>query len=72
MTTRRRIMIEVTVDEAASCDVVLAAVMSGLSQYGPPGETRVLVAGVPPLVEEITVLRAPEDRREGVRAQGDE
>ena len=70
MTARRRIMLEVTVDEDASCAVVLAAVMSGLSQYGPPGETCVSVVGVPPLVEEITVLRAPEEHRE--RAQGDE
>ena len=70
MTARGRIMLEVTVDEAASCAVVLAAVMSGLSQYGPPGETCVSVVGVPPLVEEITVLRAPEEHRE--RAQGDE
>ena len=70
MTARRRIMIEVTVDEAASCDVVLAAVMSGLSQYGPPGEIRVSMACISPLVEEATVLRAPEERRE--RAQGDE
>ena len=70
MTTRRRITFEVTVDEAVSCAVVLAAVMSGLAQYGPPGETRVSVVGVPPLVEEITVLRASEERRE--RAQGDE
>jgi len=63
-------MLEVTVDEAVQSYEVLLAIMSGLSQHGPPGETRVSVVGVPQLVEETTVLRAPEERWE--RAQGDE
>jgi hypothetical protein len=64
MTTKRRITLEITTDEAAEYAGVLVAVMNGLTCSGPPGEVRVV--GLSNItVQEVVTLRAPEDCREG-------
>ena len=70
MTTKRRITLEITVSEPTNYVDVALAIMHGLTTSGPPGEIRI-VGLSDHLVDEVVVLRAPEDRREGVRAQGD-
>ena len=71
MTIKRRITLEITTAESAAYEAVVSAVLAGLTHHGPPGEVRVVgLSNI--MVPEAVVLRAPEDRREGVRAQGDE
>lgn len=71
MTTKRRFLLEITTAESVAYGDIVAAITSGLASSGPPGETRIICLSNT-LVQEMVTLRSPEDRREGVRAQGDE